>query len=369
MDEQQIGRTLADWFPQRRRDLPWRRNPTPYRVWISEIMLQQTQIERVIAFFQAWMERLPTVRHTADADRETLLKLWEGLGYYNRAINIHRTAGILRDEHGGDLPADYKRLLALPGIGPYTAGAIMSLAFNEPYPAVDANAERMLSRVFDIEEPIKATATQKRLRHKATELIPQGRARELNQALMEHGALVCLPRDPRCRECPIAAACLARERGVAEMRPNKGASKPITYLEAVVGILVHEGRIFVQKRPEGGLMPGLWEFPGGKLREGEAPVEGLEREMREELNIDIRLGQPLAEVRHGYTSFRVLLRAYFCSPATDPEAIRLAAASESRWVDPARLQDFSFPAANRRLVAMLTGLTPDDLAERLHSRR
>ena len=367
MDEQHIGRTLADWFPERRRDLPWRRNPTPYRVWISEIMLQQTQIERVIPFFEAWMERLPTIRHAADADRETLLKLWEGLGYYNRVINIHRTARLLRDEHGGNMPADHSGLLALPGIGPYTAGAIMSLAYNEPHPAVDANAERTLSRVFDIEEPIKASATQKRLRHKAAELIPPGRARELNQALMEHGALVCLPRDPRCRECPVPGACLARKRGVAEMRPNKGPSRSITYLEAVVGVLVHEGRIFVQKRPEGGLMPGLWEFPGGKLRKDEAPEEGLEREMREELNIGIRLGQPLAEVRHSYTSFRVLLRAYFCSPATDPEAIRLTAASESRWVEPARLQDFSFPAANRRLVAKLSALTPDEIADLLRA--
>lgn len=369
MDEQRMGRTLADWFPERRRDLPWRRDPTPYRVWISEIMLQQTQIERVIPFFGAWMERLPTVRHAADADRETLLKLWEGLGYYNRVINIHRTARILQDEHSGDLPADHRRLLALPGIGPYTAGAIMSLAFNEPYPAVDANAERLLSRVFDIEEPIKTPATQRRLRRKAAELIPPGRARELNQALMECGALVCLPREPRCGECPVQAACRARRRGVITLRPNKAGQKPITSLETVVGILVRESRIFLQKRPEGGLMPGLWEFPGGKLREGESPEEGLEREMREELNIAVRVGQPLATVRHSYTSFRVRLRAYFCSPVSSPETIRLRAASESRWVAPARLREFSFPAANRRLVAMLSDLTLDEIAERLQAGR
>ena len=365
MDESAIGRALADWFPKRRRDLPWRLNPSPYRVWISEIMLQQTQIDRVIPFFTAWMERLPTVRHVAEADRETLLKLWEGLGYYSRVINIHQTARILLEEHDGAPPAEHRRLLALPGIGPYTAGAIMSLAFNEPYPAVDANVERLLSRVFDIEEPVKSSATQKRLRRAAADLIPPGRARELNQALMECGALVCLPRSPRCEECPVRAGCLARRRGVAAYRPRKGEPRSITHLETVVGVLVHEGRVFLQKRPEVGLMPGLWEFPGGKLEKGEAPVEGLKRELREELGIEVRVGSPLAAVRHSYTSFRVRMRPYFCSPASSPEGIRLEKASESRWVKPGRLPEYSFPAANRRLVADLAKLDTDDLSERL----
>jgi len=226
MDEQSMGKTLADWFPERSRELPWRRDPAPYRVWISEIMLQQTQIERVILFFTAWMERLPTIRHVAEADRETLLKLWKGLGYYNRVINIHRASRLLRDKYGGSLPADQRRLLALPGIGPYTAGPIMSLAFNEPYPAVDANAERLLSRVFDIEEPIKTAATHKRLRQAAAALIPQRRASELNQTLMECGALVCLPRRPRCEECPLRAGCLAHRRGITADRPRKGRPQP-----------------------------------------------------------------------------------------------------------------------------------------------
>jgi A/G-specific adenine glycosylase len=255
--------------------------------------------------------------------------------------------------------------LALPGIGPYTAGAIMSLAFNEPYPAVDANAERLLSRVFDIEEPIKTAATQKRLRQAAAALIPQGRARELNQALMECGALVCLPRRPRCEECPLRDGCLAHRRGVAADRPRKGRPQSVTHLETVVAILVHEGSIFLQKRPEKGLMPGLWEFPGGKLEKGETPEEGLKRELREELGIAVRVGQRLPPVRHSYTSFRVRMRPYFCSPASSPESIRLEKASESRWVKPAQLPEYSFPAANRRLVAELAHLDSEDLTQRL----
>jgi A/G-specific adenine glycosylase len=365
MQAQAMGRALADWFPQRRRDLPWRREPTPYRVWISEIMLQQTQIERVIPFFTSWMERLPTIADTAGADRETLFKLWEGLGYYRRVINIHRTARLLREEHAGELPADHGRLLALPGIGPYTAGAIMSLAFNEPYPAVDANAERLLCRVFDIEEPVKAAATQKRLSQAAAALIPPGRAREVNQALMECGALVCSPRGPRCGECPLRPDCLARLRGTAEELPRKRAPGRVTHLETVVGILVRQGRILVQKRPEDGLMPGLWEFPGGKLERGETAEEGLKRELREELGIAVRVGERLATVRHSYTSFRVLLRAFFCAPVSPRAAIQPRAADDFRWAEPGELPDFSFPAANRRLVAMLAGLGPRELAERL----
>jgi len=365
MDEKALGRALADWFPQRQRDLPWRRDPAPYRVWISEIMLQQTQIERAIPFFTTWMERLPTVQSVADADREDLFKLWEGLGYYNRVINIHRTARILCEEHGCALPADYRRLVALPGIGPYTAGAIMSLAFNEPYPAVDANAERLLCRIFAVEEPVKAAATQKRLRGAAAALIPGGRARELNQALMECGALICLPREPRCWECPVEAGCLARGRGIAKRLPRKQGGKATTHLETVVGILVREGRIFVQKRPEHGLMPGLWEFPGGKLEEGETALEGLKRELREELGMETLVGRELATVRHSYTSFRVRLRAFFCQPASPAETLRPRAAETWRWVEPAELPAFSFPAANRRLVDLLAGLGARELADRL----
>ncbi|MFW6216189.1 MAG: A/G-specific adenine glycosylase [Desulfohalobiaceae bacterium] len=365
MDKQSICRSLVNWFSQSKRDLPWRREPTPYRVWISEIMLQQTQIERAIPFFTTWMQRLPTVQDTAEADRETLFKLWEGLGYYRRVINIHRTARILKEKHGNSLPVDHPLLLTLPGIGPYTAGAIMSLAFNKPYPAVDANVQRLLCRVLDIGEPVTKTTVQKRLHHAAAALILPEHAREVNQALMECGALICMPRSPRCEQCPMSQACLARRRGVVEQRPLKAKPRKMTHLETVVGILVREGRILVQKRPETGLMPGLWEFPGGKLQQGETPQKGLQREIQEELGIDVQVGEILATVRHSYTSFRVRLQAYFCTPVSNKEQLRPQAAEEVYWAAPHELPGFSFPAANRRLVTLLARLDPGELNKRL----
>lgn len=317
-------------------------------------MLQQTQVRTVLPYFERWMKRFPDARALADASIEDVLKLWEGLGYYSRAQNIHRTAGVIVSEYGGEFPRTYDELVKLPGIGPYTAGAIMSFAYNEPCPVLDVNVERVLARVFNLATYIKGRDAQAFMRKKVMELIPEGRSRLFNQGLMELGATVCIPRTPRCMECPVRPYCEAFRLGITDQRPVTGKRKEFTSIETALGILVRDGRIFIQKRPPNGLMAGLWEFPGGKIREGETPEDALVREFHEELELRVTPVEKLAVVRHGYTSFKVTLHAFICRIAHgENRAPVLHAAVESRWVSPEDLDRYAFPAANRKLIKLL----------------
>jgi A/G-specific adenine glycosylase len=326
---------------------------TPYRVWISEIMLQQTQAPRVVPFFQRWMERLPDVASLAAAEPEELLKLWEGLGYYSRVKNIQRTARTLVAEYGGRLPRCREALLALPGIGPYTAAAVLSLGFNEPYAVLDANVARVVARLFDVALPVRSAKGQRVLTETAQRSLPAGRAREFNQALMELGALRCLPKRPQCASCPLLEACLARERGTLQERPVLAPAKPAVRVEAAAGLLVEEGRVFIQKRPAQGLMADLWEFPGGKIGSGETPEEALRRELLEELGLEVVVGEKIGRIRHSYTTFRVNLHVYWCRKKDRQGQVELRSAQEGRFVEAGELGQYAFPAANRKLVERL----------------
>lgn len=215
LDLEALGSSLLIWFAARRRDLPWRRTYDPYHVLVSEVMLQQTQMERAVAYFERWIERFPDLESLARASEDEVLRLWEGLGYYNRARSLLAAARDLVRLHGGMIPAEGEALRSLPGIGPYTAGAVLSVAFNRPEPAVDANVERVLARLVNLELPPSDARAKAFLRDTARSLIPPGRARDFNQALMELGALVCLPRAPRCGQCPWQEACVARGLGLA----------------------------------------------------------------------------------------------------------------------------------------------------------
>jgi A/G-specific adenine glycosylase len=277
------------------------------------------------------------------------------LGYYTRAKNIHRTAQVLVRDFGGAVPADFNALIALPGIGRYTAGAILSIAFELDFPAVDANAARILRRVFHGSDSSGPVLSETALRKLAVQILPKGRARQFNQALMDVGATICLPESPRCDLCPLAEFCEARKHGIAGLEPGPGRGRPATPIEVSIGVIVRDGRIFIQKRPDGGLMPNLWEFPGGKVREGESPEAAVVREIEEELGIGVRPVEKLARLRHSYTRFRVALHAYLCEirgPASGKEPV-LRAAVECRWVLPAELALYPFPAANRKLIGIL----------------
>ena len=350
-----IQHRLLSWFDRNGRDLPWRRSYSPYQVWISEIMLQQTQVKTVMPYFLRWIERFPDPAAVAAAGEREIMLAWEGLGHYARAKNIHRTAQMIVNNFGGRIPADFKALLTLPGIGRYTAGAIQSIAFNLDFPAVDANAARVLRRLFHGLNSSGSTVSETALWKLAAEILPKGRARQFNQALMDLGATICLPESPRCGNCPLVEFCRGNKRGLLKLEPGSKRTKPATPIEVSVGVIVRDGRIFIQKRPANGLMPNLWEFPGGKINEGESPRKAVVREIEEELGIGVRPLEKLALIRHSYTRFRVTLHAYLCEvcdlpPRKEPVP---RAAVECRWVLPTELALYPFPAANRRLIGIL----------------
>lgn len=256
---------LLSWYERSKRDLPWRRHRDPYYIWVSEIMLQQTRVDTVIPYFQRFIERFPTIRDLAEAPEEEVLKCWEGLGYYSRARNLQAAAKQVMERHGGIVPDTKAEVSALKGVGPYTTGAILSIAFNRPEPAVDGNVMRVLSRYFLIEEDVAKAGTRTLMEELAAELIPEGRASDFNQALMELGALVCTPKSPQCLICPVMARCAGRLEGAEERLPVKSKAKPprpeYRLAALVEGSGALAGRVLVRRRPDTGLLARMWELP------------------------------------------------------------------------------------------------------------
>ncbi len=264
---------LLRWYDTCARTLPWREDPTPYRVWVSEIMLQQTRVETVKPYYERFLAELPTVEALANAPEEQLLKLWEGLGYYNRVRNLQKGAKQVMERFGGVIPPSFEELRSLPGVGDYTAGAIASIAFGISAPAVDGNVLRVISRVTARTDNILDPAVKKRTEREIAEIIPQGRAGDFNQSLMELGAMVCLPNAaPKCAECPLKGICLAHAQGIEESLPVKAAKKPRKIQERAVFLLTCRGRLALSRRPEKGLLANMWELPAvpGKLEKQQA---------------------------------------------------------------------------------------------------
>jgi A/G-specific adenine glycosylase len=302
---------LLAWYADNRRDLPWRRTRDPYHIWIAEVMLQQTQVATVVPYYERFMERFPTVEILATASLDDVLKLWEGLGYYARARHLHAAALRVISEFNGRIPDTMEELLSLPGIGRYTAGALLSIAGNQDVPAPDGNARRVLCRVFAIGEDVTRGPGQRRLWNLAESLLPRGRAGDFNQALMDLGATVCIPRAPFCGDCPLSNECQAHRLGQEVQFPIRRPRRPLPHYEVAAGIIWNGGGKFLiaQRLPEG-LLGGLWEFPGGKREPDETLEECLQRELSEELAINVVVGSPLTVVQHTYTHFRITMHAF-----------------------------------------------------------
>lgn len=306
-------RGLLRWFDANRRDLPWRRNRTPYTAWIAEIMLQQTRVETVIPYFERWLERFPDAGTLANADEQDVLKLWEGLGYYSRARSLLKAAKIIAAQYGGIVPRDPAALRTLPGIGAYTAGAIASIAYGEPAAALDGNIRRILSRYHDIAEPVRESKTEKRLWELAEEHLDRERPGDHNEALMDLGASICLPRDPRCGECPLAEDCLAYARGTAGERPVIGKPAPVPHCETVSAVIRDAaGKYLLTKRGSDGLLGGMWEFPGGRIQSDEPLSVCLTRTIREKLGIAVEPGEEIGCFKHTYSHFKETRHAVRC---------------------------------------------------------
>lgn len=344
---------LLDWYDANSRDLPWRRSSDPYGVWVSEIMAQQTQIDRVIGYYERWMERFPDIVTLARAHEEDVLKLWEGLGYYSRARNMLKAANVVVQEHDATFPSDFLAIRALPGIGEYTAGAISSIAYGLPEPAIDANVLRVFARLLDESKPVRESATKTRIAQQVCTGMPDNRPGDYNQAIMELGALICSKR-PTCDLCPVRSFCLAYERDTVAVRPILSTQKKTLRIDMATGVLVHDGRVLIQKRRPDDVWPGLWEFPGGKIETGETPEQAVVREYREEVELEIEIVQKVTVVSYSYTRYRVTMHCYLCRMSDgNPVLPIFHEAEEGLWVTPDQLANYAFPAGHRRLIEFM----------------
>lgn len=386
-----LRRALLEYFDSvaGRRELPWRdEDADPYRVWVSEVMLQQTRAETVVPYYRRWLRRFPDLDSLAQAGEHEVLKAWEGLGYYRRARYLHRAARVVRERYGGQLPARPDELKALPGIGEYTAGAVASIAFGIPVPAVDGNTRRVLCRMLDQGDPSPST-----LRRLAVSFVPYDRPGDFNQALMELGATICTPRNPDCEDCPVSDQCLAYERGTQEERPKRRKKKALPHFDIGTAVLVRaDGKVLLSRRPAHGLLAGLWEFPGGIVRGDEAPAAAAIRaaqvslavirecgradteraagvcgnpddSIRESAHERVRLGRsvPLGSIdhtfthrRHTYHPFQFRMPDGMVARNGGSERPVGDAGTEVRWTSLADMSTFALPSAQWKIVGLLT---------------
>ena len=350
---------LLTWFDKHRRTLPWRSQRTPYRVWISELMLQQTRVEQARDYFLRFMQRFPTLRTLAEADQQEVLKLWEGLGYYSRARRAHQTAQWLVKNAHGKFPQTFDGLLALPGIGPYTAAAIGSLAFNLDVAVVDGNVARVLCRVFAFAEDPRTAKGKAHMQTRADTLLSHGRAGEFNEAMMELGALCCTPRNPDCARCPLEKICRARRENRMEIYPVKPVKKKLPHKIVGAGVIINRrGEFLIARRHEHEMLGGLWEFPGGKREPGETMEQCIARELMEELGISVRVGPCLTVVHHAYSHFTIDLHAHWCRIERGrPHPLQCL---DIEWLPFAKLRAKPFSRADLHIITALRGIKPPE---------
>lgn len=343
---------LLRWFAKSARPLPWRKHYRPYEVWVSEIMLQQTQMDTVIPYFNKWMRSFPTVAKLAAAPSSRVLKHWQGLGYYSRARNLHASAQLIVERHGGEFPRDYDAIRALKGVGPYTAGAITSIAYNEERPIVDGNVIRVLSRLYAIDTaPDRDEGSIFWERQRA--LIPHGKARIFNQAIMELGALVCLPKAPRCPECPVRKHCQALKQDRVGELPRARERKANIRVTAACVAWIKDGRVLLRQRPEGEIFGGLWEMPEWKLSpDSHLPLDRSQWELAQRIGRRSAMGlRPLGTVPRNYTHYTEKLHVFMsdsAGPGPHPEGWPV------RWVDPADTAKTPLSSAYVRALALVS---------------
>ena len=347
LDAVVLRRSLLDWYAHQGRSLPWRETRDPYAIWISEVMLQQTQVKTVIPYYHRWLEQFPTVTALAQADQQQVLKVWQGLGYYARARRLHQAAQQILERHQGQFPSSFDAVLALTGIGQTTAGGILSAAFNLPYPILDGNVKRVLARLCAIQEP--PNRRLKQLWQVSSEVLDPQHPRDFNQALMDLGATVCTPKQPQCDRCPWQPVCQAHARNLQTQLPMSEPRNPIPHKQIGIAVIWNEqGQILIDRRRPEGLLGGMWEFPGGKIEPGETVEACIQREIQEELAIDVAVGDRLIVIDHAYSHFRVTLNVHHCSHLSgDPQPLEC---DEIRWVRPDELEQYPFPKANVQII-------------------
>jgi A/G-specific adenine glycosylase len=347
-----LRKALLDWFAANKRDLPWRRTKDPYAIWVSEVILQQTQAGTAVPYFYRFIEKYPDVESLSRASLEQVLKTWENLGYYARARNMHRAARRIVEDFGGVVPRNHASLRSLPGVGEYIAAAVASIAYGEPRAAVDGNVKRVLSRLFLIDAPLGRASSAHAFRERAEELLDRTHPGEFNQAMMELGATVCAPRSPACDRCPVPEHCAAFARSAQSTYPVRVKRPRTPRYRIAVGVVRRNGRILITRRKESGLLGGLWEFPGGKIEPGESPEEACVREISEEVNLSVEVKRLVARVTHAYTHFRVAVDVFDCEYKAGD--VVLNGPADHKWILLEEKDQYAFPALNRKIFPHLS---------------
>lgn len=355
IEKRYFRKNLLRWYHTSKRSLPWRKTRDPYKILISEILLQQTRVESATDYYRAFIRKFPSLPHLARAKQESVLQVWQGLGYYGRARNLHSTARILMKQAGGNIPEEPDALMKLPGIGPYTAAAVASIAFDRDVPVLDGNVARVLCRFFSIEEDPKSPSTRRRLHEIACQLLPTGKASSFNQALMELGALVCKPGRPACSSCPLMKACHAFSQGKTLQLPLRSPKTPLGIRHRITAVVRVYGRYLFNRRPPEGLLGGLWEFPGiykDKRESRKAAVQRLEKKIQAHTGTHLKATASPFVLKHTYSHFQeelVVIR-YIGKrrPGYDPP--REKKDRNRRWIHPNHLKNYPITGATRKIL-------------------
>jgi A/G-specific adenine glycosylase len=347
---EELRRSLLTWYQYQGRNLPWRQTQDPYAIWVSEIMLQQTQVKTVVPYYHRWLEQFPTIAALAKAEQQEVLMIWQGLGYYARARNLHRAAQQIVADLGGQFPPDMAEALKLPGVGRTTAGGILSSAFHQPWPILDGNVKRVLARLVGLPVPPKNALSF--LWKGSEQLLDPNEPKAFNQAIMDLGATLCTPKQPNCPCCPWSEMCQAHRFNLQSVLPMSETRAPLPHkLIGVAAIWNDQGQVLIDKRPQSGLLGGLWEFPGGKVEPNETIPECIVREIQEELGIAIAVLSPLITIEHAYTHFTVTLSVHHCLHLSgEPQTLEC---DEVKWVGLDELDQYPFPTANQKIIAAL----------------
>jgi A/G-specific adenine glycosylase len=349
---------LRTWFLEARRDLPWRDSNDPYVIWVSEVMLQQTQVKTVVPYFTRFLERYPDIRTLASAELQDVLKSWEGLGYYARARNLHAAARTLAEHGEATVPTDYTELKKLKGVGDYIAAAVSSIAFGKPHAVVDGNVRRVLSRLLTVETPVNSSSAGRVFGEHAQRLLDARNPGDFNQAMMELGATICHPRRPHCERCPVSALCGAHASQRQAELPVRLSSKPAPKYHVAVGVVRRGDRVLITQREPGGLLGGLWEFPGGKVGSGESPEDACRREIAEEINLDVEVTEYVTHIDHAYSHFKIGVDVFACRYKAGN--VKLHGPVDYRWVLVDEIDDYPFPGANHKFLPIVKERLKED---------
>lgn len=346
-----IQKHLLQWYKEHHRQLPWRETNDPYKIWVSEVMLQQTQVKTVIPYFEKFISEFPTIEELAKSNLQKVLKIWEGLGYYARARNLFKAAQIIINELEGNIPDDRKRFKKLPGVGEYIASAVQSIAFEQPHAAVDGNVKRVFARLFLMEVPVNKSDSYIQFKDIATKLLDKNNAGVFNQAVMELGAMICTPINPNCEECPIKKYCQALKSANVNEYPKRIQRKPVPVVHKVTGIVWNKNKLLIARRKSEGLLGGLWEFPGGDIKNSDSAEEACVRTIKDKTGIVSEIENYLTKVKHAYTHFKIEMEVFCCRYISGE--IRLNGYDDYRWIKLDDVGNYAFPKANLKFVHLL----------------